>query len=427
MGAAGHVRPAKPFNGHNDLRRPGKLRACRDVLVSVDGAFVAGREGCLAVTRGLPGRYGKTDAPTPTRLSGIGTAGRTLVAVLLVGLIAYGLLAGAKAPLRGGDGRERGDAALYRAIEGRVANGENYYRAAAVEQRRRRYPLRPFPAVRPPTLAVLAALSGGPAVMIVVLRLLSLLAGGAFLWRVAGEGESALVLGSVGLLLAATLTGFAQPQLIWWHEWWAGLLVMLALAGWRPGRWWFSLGIALLAAMVRELAFPFIVVMALMALAERRRREALAWGLAGVGALALLAAHALAVSAVVSPADPASPGWAAAGGWRFLLGAARDGTLLVLLPVPVAAVLVPLALFGWASRRGPWSLRVAGLLGVWVVAFLLIGRPDNGYWGLLLGPLLTPGLAFAIPALRDLVRPARPAGQRGRFVLRKDYGSVHSS
>ncbi len=56
---------------------------------------------------------------------------------------------------------EQGDAALYRAIDTRMADGQGYYRAAAAEQRRRGFPIRPFVAIRMPARAWVVRLLGG--------------------------------------------------------------------------------------------------------------------------------------------------------------------------------------------------------------------------------------------------------------------------
>ena len=50
------------------------------------------------------------------------------------------------------------------------------------------------------------------------------------------------------------------------------------------------------------------------------------------------------------------------------------------------------------------------MLIVWgySLAFLFVGRSDNGYWGLIYGPLMSISLVFAPMALRALWRAARP-------------------
>lgn len=78
-------------------------------------------------------------------------------------LIVYGLFAGIDIVDRTADlDSDRTDAALYVAVAARVADGENYYRAAATEHRERGYPLRPFVTVREPALAYVTAVVGGP-------------------------------------------------------------------------------------------------------------------------------------------------------------------------------------------------------------------------------------------------------------------------
>ncbi|GJE26728.1 hypothetical protein [Methylobacterium organophilum] len=48
------------------------------------------------------------------------------------------------------------------------------------------------------------------------------------------------------------------------------------------------------------------------------------------------------------------------------------------------------------------------VVGGYLCAFMLVGRPDDTYWILMVGPLLMPGLAFAPAALRDLGCAALP-------------------
>jgi len=333
-------------------------------------------------------------------------AALALVGVLLL-LIGYGL-AGPSAPApHPSHGPAHGDAALYRAIDARMTAGEGYYRAAAEEQRLRRYPLRPFVTVRLPTLSWLAA-AAGPAGALLLLRLLVVATIAATIVRIRQAVAAPPLRVAACVLAAACAVPFAQPVLALWHEMWAGLLVALALACRSPTRWWPSVLIGLAAALMREIALPFLLVMACAAMVERRRGEAFGW-VAAIGAFALaMAAHAVAVHAVSTPQDLASPGWSGLGGWRFVLVVARDCSLLRAVPMPVAAILVPLALLGWAAWPGGYAARAALALGAWSCAFMAVGRPDNFYWGLLMAPILPIGLVLAIPALADLVRQLAP-------------------
>jgi len=296
------------------------------------------------------------------------------------------------------------DAELYRAVAERVARGENYYAAAATEQRARDYPLKPFVTVRPPLLATVTAWLGGPANMGLALQLLVLVTLIAIIIRLRGldvpRPESLAAIG----LAALSLLVVAQPDLALWHEAWAATLVTLALAVHRPDRWWPSVGIALMAAVLRELAIPFLLVMGFWALPEKRRAEAAAWGGALVIAASALALHAHAVAQIVTASDATSPGWSGAGGWPFVASMLGKTSAFALLPAWLAAALVPVAVLGWASLPHPTARRVTLWLGGMMAAFMIFGRPDNFYWGLMLAPLLPIGLAFAPTAIVRLAR-----------------------
>lgn len=338
---------------------------------------------------------------TQTRLAHVspGTAFGILLALILV--ICSGLAMLPKGPPGGAAGG--GDAALYRQIAARVANGEAYYSAAAAEHRASAYPLKPFTAVRQPLLAEIAA-TIGPAGAEWLLRLLAVAATAATAIRLAPQLKTPFRESAI-MLSAVSAGAFVQSGMWVWHEIWAGLLVTLALACRTERHWLLSVIFGLTAALLRELAFPFLLVMAGTAWAGGARREAGAWIGAVAIALAALALHMIFVGAVARPTDVTSPGWLVFGGWRFALALARSSVLL-LLPTWVAAVVTPLALLGWCTWRGDYALRAAAILGLWMSAFLIVGRPDNSYWGFLFAPLLPVGLALAPDALRDLIRAA---------------------
>ena len=337
---------------------------------------------------------------------------RLLLAALLV-LIVSGLALLMERP--GGSGvpnaPERTDAALYRAIAARVAAGESYYPAVAAEHRNRHYPLRPFLTVRLPTLAEWTALIS-PDGAALALRLLSFVTLGAFLLRMRSEVRPGPTYAAAAALAAGGIVLLGLPAFAVWHEAWAALLICLSLACRSERRWTLSLALGLAAALTRELAVPYLLVMAFAAWSEGHRREAAAWA-ASVGAFALaLAGHAWLLSGFVTAADAASPGWSRAGGWAFVLDMARNCTALTLLPALLAALLVPLSLFGWSAWRSPLGARGALLLCGYTAAFMIVGRADNFYWGLMIAPLLLVGLAFAPAGLRDLWRGATAPARR---------------
>jgi hypothetical protein len=295
------------------------------------------------------------------------------------------------------------DAELYRAVAARVAQGESYYQAAATEQRLRGFPLKPFLTVRPPLLATVTAAVGGPDAMGWGLRLLVFVTLGAMIMclRAAVSGPVARL--SAIALSAMSLFVVAQPDLAVWHEAWAATLIALALALHRSDRWLPSLCIALLAAMLRELAIPFLFVMAFAAGIERRWRETAGWACAIAISFAALALHAHNVGVIVTTADAQSPGWSEAGGWAFVVTMMAKSSVFALCPLWLTALLVPLAVLGWGGWAHPIAMRATLWLGGMMTVFMLFGRADNFYWGMMLGTLLPMGLAFTPLALADLL------------------------
>jgi hypothetical protein len=211
------------------------------------------------------------------------------------------------------------------------------------------------------------------------------------------------------LLLAALPSWqWLSPGAVTLHDLWAGQLIALSLAAWSNGRHRLAWAAAAAALAIRELALPFVIVMASAALIDRRRREAAAWVALIVLTATTLALHAARVSAI-APVDGYSNSWLAAGGWCFVLATARTNTVLLVAPSSLVACVVPLmlaALWSWPTRSGR---RVAATVTLYMAVFLFVGRPFNWYWGLLFAPLLPVG-AIAWLARADF--------RRGRDMLR---------
>lgn len=308
-------------------------------------------------------------------------------------------------PADAGNANPQTDVALYEGIVSAVAHGEDYYRAAADALRAGSYPLRPFLTFRMPGLAVVQ----GALPLAATLALLCTLAfAAAYAWyrrlREAVARVPALI--AALFLLAAGMLAFIQPELIVFHEIWAGLLVALSLALRRPGRWIEAAAVALIAMLIRETAALYVLIMAALAFAEGHRREAMGWA-ATLGVFALvLAAHAVAVHGVTGPLDAVSPGWAGMHGFGLFVRAMTLATGLTLLPALAAAPLVALALFGWASWRDPLALRAAATFCAYALVISLFARLDTFYWGLMIAPAFLIGLAFVPDGVRDLIARA---------------------
>jgi hypothetical protein len=84
--------------------------------------------------------------------------------------------------------------------------------------------------------------------------------------------------------------------------------------------------------------------------------------------------------------------WTVAGGWPFVLSAAHSSLYLMLLPERwAAALLVPILWAGFWHWEDPFGRRLALTVTGYFCLFMLIGRPDNWYWGFLIAPLIPLG------------------------------------
>jgi hypothetical protein len=276
---------------------------------------------------------------------------------------------------------------------------------AAEELRKGNYPLKPFFTFRLPTHASVYALVGEQPMILVIWALC-----GALIiawWVKLRPILPRLLNASAMFFLAGGLGGMLQPQTGLFHESWAALLLALMIAVHRPDRFWPAVILGGAALMIRELALPMILAMGGLALIEKRWREAAAWTLAVTLFGIYLTLHAHWVSQVVLPGDPPSPGWSNMNGLQFALKSIAKVTFGIRLPHALALGLLILSLFGWASVRTGWALRVTLLIAGYTAMLALLARADTFYWALLAAPLAFVGLVFVPKALSDLVKAAR--------------------
>lgn len=311
---------------------------------------------------------------------------------LRLGGLGLWLLAAGNLPV-GDEGA--GDPALYAGAVEAMRHGGEYYPLVADALRSGGHAAGRL-AFPPPTLAVVAAVVPGWAVT----ALLSALAVGVLVaWRPVLNGALTRPAARWGasLLLVAGLVPYLLPSMPHVPEAWAGLLLALSLARWARGAWVEAVAFGSAAAVVREAAAVYLLVMLLFAVGNGARREALGWG-AALGASALAAAsHWRAVRHLMGPLTGAEA--ADSGGLAPLIEASPFGSL------PAAAPLVVLALaaFGWIAWRGEAGLRLVATLAA--VAVLALARPEiGGDWGYLVAAPLLAGLAFAPDGVRDLLR-----------------------
>ncbi len=337
--------------------------------------------------------------------------------------------------LPGHNDPSRNDLTLYRAIVDRVKHGQDYDSAAVAEQRAGHYPLKPFIVVRPPALAIMLSWLPNEQVRDLSLAALGVVTMIACTRRLRAllPDEGVLPLTAIVLLLfsgvgspleGGLVSTFKQVHgaptpglpggLSLLHESWAGLLIALSFILRTEKRFAASVVLGLLVALIRELAMPYLAVMAVIALMERRRWEALAFAGALAISLGALALHAQALTGLVRPDDLKSPGWVKFGGWNFILATTKWNLIAIAAGKWIAVILAPLALLGSLRFKGPFGLRLAAILFGYASGFMIIGRPENDYWGMLILPMSSIGLAISPWALIDL----------GKRLIAKDAGPI---
>src|SRR5262249_22180686 len=148
-----------------------------------------------------------------------------------------------------------------------------------------------------------------------------------------------------------------------------------------------------------ELVLPYCLLCFVLAIAQRRWREVGTW-VVGIGLFAIFYAwHVQQVRLMIGSGESTKVGsWLHFGGTPFALAAVQLGNVfLTVSPAAVTAIVLPLALLGLAGWRSEAGTRAFLACVGYLVFFLIAGQPPyNAYWGFLIGPLVTLGLA-ALP------------------------------
>ena len=309
-------------------------------------------------------------------------------------------------------GSVKSDMTLYRHIATDMEKGRDYYQAAAVEHRLYGYPTSPAVVFRMPTLSWILVILRFHLARLAVLGLLY----GAIIFLLYRElltAKKTLTVRIVVLSVAVTgLSVAGATDAVFWHEVWAALLIAVSLLSYRPSRWLPAVLCGFLACLIREIAFPYLVVMAGFALCERRWKELMAWVGAMVAFTAVFARHLSLAGRLFKPGDIVSDGWLGFGGWDFAIASAKWNVVLHMLPYPLIAFALCVGVIGLVGMRDGRAQRAAIIVAGYLAAFLAVGRPDNYYWGILYTPLLPVGWLVGPRALYDLAGSAFPSMRR---------------
>ncbi|MCD2316992.1 hypothetical protein LQ954_12620 [Sphingomonas sp. IC-11] len=294
---------------------------------------------------------------------------------------------------------------LYDGIVEDIRHGADYYSAAAQALRSAGAPMHPFFAIRLPTLSVAQAHLGQvtSALILYVLAVLTLFGW----WNRLRAALPARRVRIVAVLLAATGVASAiLGQLVATHDLWAGLIIALSLVSRRPGHWVTAAALGLSAALIRETAALYAIIMMILALLEGQRREATGWAAVLVIFAVIVAFHAQAVAGIVGPLDQPSPAWAGAAGFGFAIHAIVAATAWSLIPAAIGALVVTLSIAGWSAWRDPLATRALATIAAQLLLMSFLGASDKVHCAFLIAPIVPVGMVFLPDALRDLSRAA---------------------
>lgn len=342
-----------------------------------------------------------------SRFSHLSPLQSRLVLVLFAVCLVYSLLSFHQNPLDVYENKKgQGDSALYASVIQQMSSGAGYYETMSEELKTRGYPTFSLFNWRLPTLFfLLSYLPDGIPLYILptALAFLTIL-----VWFQVLYDQFSFSLALFGCVL---ITGFCLFSLIYSresvsHEFLAGTLIAMSLAA--GARNWRTAGLiaGISALLIRELALPYVLLMLVFALHDRRLFEALSWTASLVLFALVMGLHAMNVSEFIT--QPSQNGqhfityWLDLGGWSFVLDTAWVHPLAVSFPGWVTALAFPpalLGLIGWKSRLG---FCIACTVGFYVLIFIFIGKPFDIYWGLLYAALWPLGLLTIVPALRGL-------------------------
>lgn len=341
-----------------------------------------------------------------------------LAAVLLLALASAAVTL---SPISSGRlGKENGsagsDTVLYKAEVERIRAGAGYYQAAAEELTARGYPTRSVFNWRTPLPVWMIAKLPGEHTGKWILGLMSLalmLAAFEAMAREQGHGLGRPI--ACALLLSGPLAAAV------WHDQflmpmsWAGVLIALSLVLYGLERPFWAVAFGLAAVFFRELALPYCLLAAAIALCGRQWRELAAW-LLGLAAWAVFfGVHWFRVHGLVDPNAVAhDTSWIQFGGLPFVIGASQMNLYLMFLPQWMAGLYLTAALLGLAGWNTPFGRRVGLTVCLFVTAFSLVGQEFNQYWGLLITPVLCFGVARAPGSIVDLWRAAAWRTEHGR-------------
>lgn len=301
----------------------------------------------------------------------------------------------------------KGDLYTYAQVVERLKAGEGYYQALHTELVDGGYGLQSVFNWRPPFFLSMLSLSPVPLLPQAVLIGLAL-AGLVLGRRLVSDVPNLWLKVLLSAMLVFGLLSVAAPQAELMCELYAGILILISVSAYGQKLPWLGFAAAALALWVRELTIVYALICVGFAVRDRRWREVMAWGATLTLFLLYFGWHAHMAMSMVGPGDRAyRDGWLQFQGMGFDIATAHFNGLLMLLPFWATALLLALSVLGLLAWPAQAAERILIVVLAYLAAFAIVGKPVNAYWGALYTPLLGFGLAWSIPALRDLFLAAR--------------------
>jgi hypothetical protein len=337
--------------------------------------------------------------PKSTRFANLKTTSAVIVIMAVFAAIGLGMLfPSPRLPERGKTGR---DFLIYESIVKRIHDGEGYYEAAGSVLRSLGLPTKSAFNWRLPSLAWVMGRLPTISTSHYIAIILSVITLGIWISLLRNFSLGKKFFAS--LLLFGPVIHALLSLVFLLHEFWAGTLIALSVVAYARGWRLVSLTSGILALFLRELALPFVCVMAITSYIEKHRRETLFWILGIIGFGLFLTIHSVIIHSLITQRDLIyKEGWIVFGGWPFVLNTVQMHPFLILAPSWVSAVVLPLSLLGLIGWSGPLGFRIASIITVYVSAFLFVGKSFNIYWGIMYVNLLPLGLLYVPYCLRDL-------------------------
>jgi hypothetical protein len=313
------------------------------------------------------------------------------------------------------------DLQLYREVVAEVRKGRGYYEVA-----RERLPAFGFPIRSPlnwrlPTYAWLFAWAPGPLWIQGMLVALST-AGLSLAFVAERRRHGPLAAIAVTLLLIGAVRWALDGHAYYAQEVWAATLILISLSAYSLGWRTMAIVAGVMALGFRELALPYCLVAAALAMWKHRWWEAAGWTTGIALFFAFFAWHIGQVNGQLAGLGAAGgtdlAQWLRAGGLDFVLLTERMNGLFFAAPAVALWAYLLASMLGLASRTDDASRLACGAALLYVLAYALLGRPENFYWGLLYAPLLPWGIGSLVGWVSSASLPSAfdgdETGSRGR-------------